>query len=153
MLCEKVRILTKKQPKSEQPKSEQSKSEQSKSEQPKSEQPKSKQHKSEKLKFPQITASSMELFFLQYKHVQGVQKALHPPAIRQKSKLDALQTNGTNAYISSKSSGMGKYGRMDEDKIKPRPQSTPVNRNCKIHVCVRYSQKRNFAHAEQAISV
>ena len=37
----------------------------SKSEQAKSEPPKSKQPKSEKLKFPQITASSMELFFTQ----------------------------------------------------------------------------------------
>ncbi len=35
-----------------------------KSEQAKSEQPISKQTKSEKLKFPQITVNSMELFFL-----------------------------------------------------------------------------------------
>ncbi len=79
----KVRILTKKQAKSERaksewaksewpkseeaksewPKSEQAKSERAKSEGAKSEQAKSEQAKSEQLKFPQITASSMELFF------------------------------------------------------------------------------------------
>ncbi len=56
-------FLTKKQPKSEWAKSEWAKSEQAKSEQAKSEQAKSEQAKSEQLKFPQITGSSMELFF------------------------------------------------------------------------------------------
>ncbi len=62
-MTKKVRILTKKQPKSEQAKSEWAKSEQAKSEQAKTEQAKTEQAKSEQLKFPQTTVSSMELFF------------------------------------------------------------------------------------------
>ncbi len=63
MLSEKCKNLDKKKwPKSEQAKSEQAKSEQTKSEQPNSKQPNSKQPKSEKLKFPQITTSSIQLF-------------------------------------------------------------------------------------------
>ncbi len=65
MLSEKSKNFDKKKwPKLEQPKSEQPKSEWPKSEQAKSEQPKSKQPKSEKPKFPQITASSIEQYFL-----------------------------------------------------------------------------------------
>ncbi len=59
----KVRIWQKKWPISEWAKSERAKSEQAKSEQAKSEQAKSEQAKSVQLKFPKITASSMELFF------------------------------------------------------------------------------------------
>ncbi len=60
----KVRILTKKWPKSEWAKSEQAKSEWSKLEQAKLEQAKSEQAKSDQVKIPQITESSMELFFV-----------------------------------------------------------------------------------------
>ncbi len=77
-------------------KSEQAKSEQAKSEQAKSEQAKSEQAKSEQLKFPQITASSMELFFDTHQLGAGLHFDVD---VKNSAALDGYDTNVKTAFV------------------------------------------------------